>query len=76
MNRELPDVQVGFVRGSTLIETAHPGQVTIYMSCFMTGDPDKDLISHHQQEEFGKGLKETPHVRPLPRIPLTSIHLG
>ena len=42
MNRELPDVQVGFVRGSTLIETAHPGQVTIYMSCFMTGDPDKE----------------------------------
>ena len=48
------------------------------MSCFMTGDPDKntELISHHQQEEFGKGQKETPRVRPLPRIPLASIHLG
>ena len=42
----------------------------------MTGDPDKELISHHQPEEFGKGLKETLRVRPLPRIPLTSIHLG
>ena len=34
------------------------------------------LISHHQPEEFGKGRKETPRVRPLPRIPLASIHLG
>ena len=50
---------------------------TICMSCFMTGDPDKEYtISHHQPEEFGKGQKETPCVRPLPRIPLTSIHLG
>ena len=36
----------GCVRGSILIETAHPGQpgtiVTICMSCFMTGDPDKE----------------------------------
>ena len=33
-----------FVRGSTLIETAPwPGTiVTIGMSCFMTGDPDKE----------------------------------
>ena len=33
------------VRGSTLIETTHPGQapqLTIYMSCFMTGGPDKE----------------------------------
>ena len=29
-----------------------------------------ELISHHQPEEFRKGLKETPRVRPLPRIPL------
>ena len=35
-----------------------------------------ELISHHQQEEFGKGQKETPHVSPLPRIPLTYIHLS
>ena len=44
------------------------------MSCFMTGD--MELISHHQPEEFGKVQKETPHGCPLPRIPLTSIHLG
>ena len=35
-----------------------------------------ELISHHQQEEFRKGRKETPRVCPLPRIPLASIHLG
>ena len=35
-----------------------------------------ELISHHQLEEFGKGLKETLCVYPLPRIPLASIHLG
>ena len=35
-----------------------------------------ELISHHQLEEFGKSLKETPRVHPLPRIPLASIHLG
>ena len=35
-----------------------------------------ELISHHQPEEFGKGLKETLCVRPLPGIPLASIHLG
>ena len=35
-----------------------------------------ELISHHQSEKLGKGLKETPRVRPLPRIPLASIHLG
>ena len=48
------------------------------MSCFMTGDPGKEYgtKSHHQLEEFGKGRKETPHVRPLPRVLLTSIHLG
>ena len=33
-----------------------------------------ELISHHQREEFGKGQKETPHVSPLPRIPLANIH--
>ena len=45
----------------------------------MTGDPvirNMELITHHQPEEFGKGLKETPRVRPPPRIPLTSIYLG
>ena len=34
------------------------------------------LLSNHQPEEFGKGRKETPRVCLLPRIPLTSIHLG
>ena len=34
-----------------------------------------ELICHHQLEEFGKGQKETPHVRPPPRI-LAGIHLG
>ena len=35
-----------------------------------------ELISRHQPGEFGKGRKETLHVRPLPRIPLAGIHLG
>ena len=35
-----------------------------------------ELISHRQPEEFEKGLKETLRVRPLPGIPLASIHLG
>ena len=48
------------------------------MSCFMTGDPDKEYGTNKPPptEEFGKGLKETPLVRPLPRILLASIHLG
>ena len=37
---------------------------------------NREPISHHQPEESGKGQKETPHVCPLPRIPLASIHLG
>ena len=37
---------------------------------------NRELISHHQPEEFWKGQKETPRVHPLPRIPLASIHLG
>ena len=36
----------------------------------------RELISLHQSEEFGKGQKETPHVRPLPRILLSGVHLG
>ena len=35
-----------------------------------------ELISHHPPEEFRKGQKETPHVRPPPRILLSGIHLG
>ena len=48
------------------------------MSCFLTGDPDKEHGTNKppQPEELGKGQKETPHVRPLPKIPLDSIHLG
>ena len=34
-----------------------------------------ELISLYQPEEFGKGQKETPHVRPPPRI-FSGIHLG
>ena len=30
-----------------------------------------ELISHHQPEGFRKGQKETPHVRPPPRILLS-----
>ena len=42
----------------------------------MTGDPDKEhgTSKSPPTEEFGKGRKETPRVRPLPRIPLASIH--
>ena len=39
---------------------------------FATEPPGKP----NQQEEFGKGLEETPRAHPLPRIPLASIHLG
>ena len=35
-----------------------------------------ELTSLHQLEEFGKGQKETPHVRPPLRILLCGIHLG
>ena len=43
--RYIPHLAGGIVRGSTLIETAPPWPgtiVTICMSCFMTGDPDKE----------------------------------
>ena len=33
-------------------------------------------MGHHQWEELGKGQKETPRVRPPPRILLAGIHLG
>ena len=44
--------------------------VTICMSSFMTGDPDKEYRTNKPPptEEFRKGLKETPRVRPRPRI--------
>ena len=35
-----------------------------------------ELISLYQPEEFGKDQKETPPVRPPPRILLSGIHLG
>ena len=44
-HRYMPHLAGGIVRGSTLIETAPPWPgtiVTICMSCFMTGDPDKE----------------------------------
>ena len=37
---------------------------------------NRELISHHQPEEFGKGQKETPHIRLPPRILLSGIHLA
>jgi len=66
------------VRGSTLTETAHLGPGTIVTICFTTGGHGKNrkLISLHQPEEFVKGQKETPPVRPPPRILLSGIHLG
>ena len=36
---------------------------------------ERELISPHQPQEFGKGQKETPHVRPPPRI-LSGLHVG
>ena len=54
-----------------------PGTVvTICVSYFMTGEPSKELTSHHQLEEFRKGQKEMPRVLPPPRILLADIHLG
>ena len=35
-----------------------------------------ELVSHHRPEEFREGQKETPRVRPPPRILLAGIHLG
>ena len=36
----------------------------------MTGGPGKELTSHYQPEEFGKGQKETPCVlRTLQSLP-------
>ena len=35
-----------------------------------------ELTSHNKTEEFGKGQKETPHVRLPLRILLPGIHLG
>ena len=48
------------------------------MSCFMTGDPDKEYGTNKPPPtgRVGKGRKETPPVHPLPGIPLASIHLG
>ena len=48
------------------------------MSCFRIGSPGKEHGTNKppQPEEFRKGRKETPPVRPLPRILLSGIHLG
>ena len=45
---------------------------------FYTGGPGKEhgTISHRPPEAFGKGQKETPRVRPPPRILLSGVHLG
>ena len=49
------------------------------MSYFMTGDPDEEYGTNKppptgRVQERSKG--DTTRVRPLPRIPLASIHLG
>ena len=70
------------VRGSALKETAPPTDttLTICMSYFMAEDPDKELKTNKlptpQLEDFRKGQKEMPGVRPPPRILLAGIHLG
>ena len=56
-----PILPGGIVRGSTLIETAPPWPGTIVTIRNM------ELISLHQPEEFGKGLKETLPVHCEPR---------
>ena len=66
------------VRGSTLIETAHPGQapfawVVLWQEVLVR---NTKLISLHELEDFRKGQNETPHVQPPPRILLSGIHLG
>lgn len=68
-------------QGSTLIEAAHPWPgtlVTMRMSCFMAGDPDKEYGANKPPpaEEFGKGLKEHCVSSPLPRILSLSVPLG
>ena len=69
-----------FVRGSTLTGTTHPGQTpqSACMSCFRQEVPGRNrkLISHHQPEALGNGQKETPHVRPPPRILLARLLLA
>ena len=47
------------------------------MSCFMTEGPGKEHGTNKPPltGEFGKDRKETPRVRPPPKI-LTGIHLG
>ena len=74
-------VRASNVRGSTLTETAHPGPrttVIICMSCFRTGGPGEEQGTNKPPptREFRKGQKETPPVRPPPRILLSGIHLG
>ena len=64
-----------------MTQTAHPDQalsqpfvwVILWQEVLVR---NTKLISHHQPEKSGKGLKETPHVQPPPRILLTGIHLG
>ena len=72
--------QRGVVRGSTLkpptLARHHSHHLHELFDARQSWVRNTELISHHQPEEFGKGLEETPCVRPLPRIPLTSIHLG
>ena len=66
------------VRGSTLIETAHPGQAPFAWVVLREEVLVRNtkLISLHELEDFRKGQNETPHVQPPPRILLSGIHLG
>ena len=77
------DLQIPQVLGEArwLKPPTRPGTiVTICMSCFMTGDPDKEygtnkppLTRIRVSVSF---RQETPRVYPLPRIPLANMHLG
>ena len=50
-----------FVRGSTMTETAHPGQAhSNHLHEVLVRNTE--LISHHQPEDFKKGQKETPYI--------------
>ena len=68
--------EVHWRKPPTLADTT----LTICMSYFMAEDPDKELKTNKpatpQLEDFRKGQKEMPGVRPPPRILLAGIHLG
>ena len=72
--------QRGVVRGSTLklpiLARHHSHHLHELFDARRSWVRNTELISHHQLEEFRKGQKETPPVRPPPRILLAGIHVG